>query len=66
MATPVNFNVSIAPATLNVKATNATRAFDEPNPSFSYSFGTFVNGDTSSVVSGMPHVFTTAPRRSRP
>jgi hypothetical protein len=59
-ATPVNFNVSIAPATLNVKATSASRAFDQPNPSFSYSFGTFVNGDTSSVVSGTPALSTVA------
>ena len=58
-AMPVNFNVTIAPAILNVTATNASRAFGQPNPSFSYSFGTFVNGDTSSVVSGTP-VFTTS------
>jgi hypothetical protein len=54
-----NFNVSIAPAILNVKATNASRAYGQPNPSFGYSFGTFVNGDNSSVVSGTP-VFTTS------
>ena len=57
-ATTVNFNVPIAQATLNVVATNVARAFDQPNPSFSYSFGTFVNGDSASVVSGAP-AFTT-------
>ena len=59
-ASPLNFNVSISPAPLIVRATNATRAFDQPNPSFSYSFGTFVNGDTSSVVSGVPQLSGTA------
>jgi hypothetical protein len=54
-----NFNVTIAPAVLNVKANNASRGFGQPNPSFGYTFGTFVNGDTSSVVSGAP-VFTTS------
>ena len=59
-ASPVNFNVSIAQATLNVKATNASRTFGQPNPSFSYSFGTFVNGDTAGVVSGAPTFAATA------
>jgi len=59
-ASPLNFNVTISPAPLIVKATNATRAFDQPNPSFGYSFGTFVNGDTSSVVSGVPQLSGTA------
>jgi len=58
--TTLNFNVSIAPATLSVTAANASRAFDQPNPSFSYNFGTFVNGDTASAVSGAPAFSTTA------
>jgi hypothetical protein len=53
-ATPVNFNVAIAQALLNVTATNASRAFDQPNPSFNYGLSGFVNGDTASVVSGTP------------
>jgi hypothetical protein len=57
-AATTNFNVTIAPAILNVKATNASRAYGQQNPSFGYSFGTFVNGDNSNVVSGSP-VFTT-------
>ncbi len=60
-ATPVNFNVVIAPAVLNVTASSTSRAFDQPNPAtFGYSFGSFVNGDTSSVVSGSPSITTTA------
>jgi len=43
-----------------VKATNASRTFGQPNPSFSYSFGTFVNGDTAGVVSGAPTFAATA------
>jgi len=59
-AATLNFNVSISPAPLIVMATNATRAFDQPNPSFGYSFATFANGDTSSVVSGVPQFSATA------
>ena len=59
-AATLNFNVSISPAPLIVRATNATRAFDQPNPSFGYSFATFANGDTSSVVSGVPQFSATA------
>jgi hypothetical protein len=59
-ASAVNFNVSIAKATLGVAATSTSRAFDQPNPSFGYTFGSFVNGDTASVVSGTPTFFNLA------
>jgi len=60
-ATPVNFNVTIAKATLTATANSYSRAFDQPNPtSFGYSLATFVNGDTASVVSGSPTISTTA------
>lgn len=59
-ATPVPFSVVVSPAVLNVTGSSATRGFDQPNPAFGFSFGSFVNGDTSSVVSGSPVVSTTA------
>jgi hypothetical protein len=59
-ATPVNFSVTIAPATLSVTAGSISRIFDQPNPAFTTSINGFVNGDPSSVVSGAPTVSTAA------
>jgi hypothetical protein len=59
-ATPVNFSVTIAPATLLVTPTSVSRPFDTPNPTFTYTVGPFVNGDTSAVISGTPTLTTTA------
>jgi hypothetical protein len=54
-----NFNVTISPATLTLRAGSATRAFDQPNPSIGYTLSGFVNGDPSSVVSGSPVIVNT-------
>ena len=59
-ATPVNFSVTIAPATLSVTAGSISRIFDQPNPAFTTTITGFVNGDTSSVVSGAPTISTAA------
>jgi hypothetical protein len=56
----LNFNVSIAKAMADVAVPGVTRAFDQPNPSFSYSLVGFVNGDTASVASGAPVISTAA------
>jgi hypothetical protein len=53
-ATPVNFSVSIAPATLTVTGTSQSRAFDQPNPPLTYGITGFVNGDPASIVTGAP------------
>jgi hypothetical protein len=60
-ATPVNFNLSIAKATLTLEAGLSLRVFDQPNPSFGYTYASnFVNGDNYSVVSGTASTTTTA------
>jgi hypothetical protein len=52
------FNVYKAP--LTVTANNASKTYGAANPSFSVTFSGFVNGDTSSVLSGAPSFSTTA------
>jgi hypothetical protein len=50
----------VTPAVLTVTATNATRVFRQPNPTLTATIAGFVNGDTSSVVTGSPSLSTTA------
>jgi polygalacturonase len=57
-------NQSLTAATLTVAAQPAARPFDAPNPAFTYTISGYVNGDTSSVVSGAPALTTTALRTS--
>jgi hypothetical protein len=47
-------------AVLTVTANDATRPYDTANPTFPYTTTGFVNGDTTSVVSGTPGLTTTA------
>ena len=47
-------------ATLTVTAPTLGRFFGQPNPSFTAAYTGFVNGDTSSVLSGAPSLTTTA------
>jgi hypothetical protein len=57
-------NEAITAATLTVVAQPASRLFGDPNPAFAYTITGYVNGDTSSVVSGAPTLTTTAFRNS--
>ncbi|MEI9979887.1 MAG: MBG domain-containing protein [Edaphobacter sp.] len=52
--------VTIQPAVLTVTAMNATMAQGSSAPAFTYIITGFVNGDTSSVVTGAPAETTTA------
>ena len=56
----VNGVLTVTPATLTVSANNQTRTYGATNPTLTYSFSGFVNGDTSAVVSGAPSLSTTA------
>ncbi|MDB5911145.1 MAG: hypothetical protein JWP34_5262 [Massilia sp.] len=56
----VNGVLSVTPATLTVTATNATKVYGAPNPAFADTITGFVNGDTSSVVSGSASLTTAA------
>ena len=51
-AAPVTRTFSIAPAMLTVTANDASRSFGTANPTFTATITGFVNGETSSVVSG--------------
>ena len=53
-----SFNV--AKAALTITANSASRVYGAANPVFGYTAAGFVNGDTSSVLSGSPSLSTTA------
>jgi len=59
-ATPVVQSFTVAPATLTVTAQNASMKQGAAVPTLQASITGFVNGDTSSVVSGAPTLSTTA------
>jgi hypothetical protein len=52
--------LKVTPATLTVTANNATKVFGTLNPKLTATIKGFVNGDTSSVVSGAASLTTTA------
>jgi hypothetical protein len=59
-ATPVSVTVTVNPAVLTVTANNASMVSGQPLPSFSYAIAGYVNGDSSTVVSGTATLTTTA------
>jgi polygalacturonase len=61
-ATPVQRTIVVNPATLNVGVSGTpSRYFDQPNPTFMYTLGPFVNGDTqATATTGLPTLTTTA------
>lgn len=52
--------LTITPASLIVKANDATKLYYEDNPTFSYKCNGFVNGDNESVLSTTPSLSTIA------
>ncbi len=70
---PMNYELSdfmagtlnITPASLIIKALNATRLYYEENPQFSYACMGFMNGDDESVLSAAPVLSTSAVRTSK-
>jgi len=59
-ATQVSQSFVVAPAVLTVTATNLSKQAGQANPTLVDTITGFVNGDTSSVVSGVPVLSTTA------
>ena len=57
---------NITPALLTVTADSKSRVCGAVNPSLTYTFSGFVGGDTSSVISGVPSLSTTATSTSVP
>ncbi len=47
-------SLTVGTAVLTVTSANATRIYGDPNPTFSFTFSGFLNGDTAAVVSGSP------------
>jgi hypothetical protein len=68
----LNYNVSlvnvdtgeITPASITVTADNQERAYGQTNPVFTVTYSGFINGDTSSVLSGEPTVSSVAETNS--
>ena len=52
--------LTVNQAALTVSATSVSSVYGAPLPGLSYTISGFVNGDTSSVVSGAPAIATTA------
>jgi arabinogalactan endo-1,4-beta-galactosidase len=53
-------NITVAYPALTVTADNKSRSFGSANPTFTYTVTGFLNGDTSSILSGAPAISTTA------
>jgi len=52
--------LTVSKATLRVSANNASKSVGENNPTLTFSYSGFVNGETAAVLSGSPSLFTTA------
>ena len=65
-AATVSHSIVVNAAVLTVTANNASRVYGAANPTFTAGFSGFVNGDTSSVLSGAPSLTTTATITSAP
>ena len=65
-ATPVDQSFTVSRKSLTVTAQNTNRAYGAVNPAFTASFTGFVNGESSSVISGTAGFATTATSSSAP
>ena len=62
----VNGTLTVNPATLLVTANDQSRYFGTPNPTLTYYFSGFVNGEDSTVLTSQPSISTTALQTSAP
>ena len=62
----VNGRVTVAKATLTVKANNASRVWGVTNPPLMAGYSGFVNGENQAVLTGKPSLTTTATKTSHP
>jgi|GEM_PF-1289234 len=65
-ANPVSNTFQVAPATLTLTADDKQRSYGAANPVLTYTITGFVNGDNSSVVSGVANISTSANTSSAP
>jgi hypothetical protein len=66
IAKTVTFSLTVTKVPLTVTATNVTVQYGQAIPALTYTVSGFVNGDTSSVLSGSPAESTTAKPTSAP
>lgn len=57
---PASLTQTVTLAPLTIRADNASRLVDAPNPTFSATYSGFVNGDTAASLSGTLNCMTTA------
>jgi hypothetical protein len=62
----INGTLTVSKAPLTVTANNASRPYGAANPTFAATITGFVNGDTTSAVTGAPAFTTTATTTSTP
>ena len=60
----VNGTLTVNQATLTITANNTNRIYGATNPVFTANYSGFVNGDTTSVLSGSPSLTTSATTNS--
>ena len=60
LAATTNGLLTITSAVLTVTADNQTRSYGAANPTFTFTYTGFVNGDDAGVLSGSPSLSTTA------
>jgi hypothetical protein len=65
-AATAKVTLTVNQATLAITANSASRAYGASNPAFTYTPTGFVNGDSSSVLSGSPSLTATATPSSPP
>jgi hypothetical protein len=57
---PTSLTQTVTQAPLTIRANNASKILNAPNPSFSATYSGFVNGDTSASLGGTLNCLTTA------
>ena len=62
----IHYNYTIQPATLTIKALDATRNYGEENPTFSITYEGFVGGENESVLTKQPVIGCSANNESAP
>ena len=60
----VNGTLTISKVIINVIADNKSKNYGDNNPTFTYTYNGFLNGDDSSVITGYPSISTSATQSS--
>lgn len=60
----IPFTYTIEPAPLTIKINSAEREYGEDNPTFTYSYEGFINGEDETSLSSTPKIFSSATKTS--